>query len=121
MIRYEFDPLPPTPNQMLRMHWGKRGKAKSDLMWQIRAQEIKEAPEPCEIHALWTVYRKMDADNAIGRLKLVIDALKEMGVLKDDSLRYVKLVDAEQERTNDPRKQKLIIEIREQGESWTRN
>ncbi len=89
-LSYRFDTLPPTPNRWARMHWATRAKWKDVMMWQIKAQGVKDAPEPCEIEVTWRVFRLMDKDNAHGRLKSVFDALVALDVLTDDNPKIIR-------------------------------
>lgn len=95
--------LSPSLNKLLRMHWGERKKLKEDLAWEVFAELNKLNPDyevvviPQKVFIKITSYRKsfLDKDNFIGGLKPLIDAIKELKLIYDDSEEFLNL-EAEQ-------------------------
>ena len=91
--------LTPSLNKLLRMHWAERKKLKDDLAWEVFAELQKQNPEyevillPQKAKLEITSYRKsfLDKDNFIGGLKLLIDAIKELRIIYDDSPEFLTL------------------------------
>lgn len=97
IIQFEFDKLPPTLNQMLRMKRYARDALLDSWSWWMFEQAYNElllTPGPrlrsvriiFELH----VYRLMDWDNASARFKIPGDALVNAAVIFDDSPKIVK-------------------------------
>ena len=67
-------------------------KSKKDsqtiIAWQLYSQNIEQIKTPCKIRVIWHVdSKRMDLDNLL--LKNVLDAMQQMGVLKNDNLNHV--------------------------------
>lgn len=78
------------------MHWTSKQRDKQDWCshllphYKIRKDMIMWTKTKLHI----TVYRKrlQDTDNHYASLKNLIDALKDMGFIKDDNLKYLDLI-----------------------------
>lgn len=88
-------PLPtPSMNSLWGHHWSKKARARKQWAWMVRAERLrllKLGPLPSNValplHVTVDRYgpRVIDADNAIGGSKMLIDALVAEGFLIDDS------------------------------------
>ncbi len=114
--------LPPGlngPEGLLRRHWRKRSQDKlairgrivtTGLWWDhadipcnvVRGHRLFPAPRPCRI--IWTRYavRLMDFTNAAASFKNLEDVLVDLGVLEDDSPKFVTELVVRQEKVKKP-------------------
>ena len=92
---------PPSMNKLERMHWAVKKKLRArygyGLMAGIRELDPKPAPgsyDPPRMVAVFTVYRNrmLDEDNAYGGLKPMIDALRDVKLIRNDSTRWFRMV-----------------------------
>lgn len=84
--RYDFTIpiLTPTANELLRLHWRKRGKLLKDVAWYIRTNAVP--PAAPFANARVTIHRnvtsnyhgKLDADGEKMIAKLILDALQPL-------------------------------------------
>lgn len=93
-------------NQLHRMHWAKKARYQSDLVWQLIAAMGRNKPPKASQHRTLSIMacvkRFQDDDNFIGSLKPLIDALrdKKVGLLVDDNAEWLTL-SAEQKKAKD--------------------
>ena len=97
MITYDFNFRLPSLNEYTRAcrtnaYVG--AKMKSDieeqLMWAIKAQGIKRPNGRVLVRFVWREKtKKRDLDNIAFAKKFILDAFVHMGVLEDDSQKYV--------------------------------
>jgi hypothetical protein len=105
--------LPPSTNQLERLHWAAKKRMRNALRWElIEAMATGGAPmppvlihpHPGRMRVRIKVYRPrlLDPDNAMGGLKVLLDAMRDMGLLKNDSPKWLDLAPPEQiiERKN---------------------
>lgn len=101
---------PPSLNKLLRMHWAKR-----NLLKRQWTNDIKLSAQVMEYAVLmnWAKSRNrlrlriclrharlFDKDNAYGSVKVVLDAIKSLGFIADDSPEFIDLeVTQEKSRT----------------------
>lgn len=102
-MKFTIDGCPPSANELLRMHWAVKKRMRQRLAWQIAAAigigkwpvekarkrlmiEIWRAPKPGK-----KLTRRLDPDNLVGGCKILIDALRDMGLLYQDSPRWLEL------------------------------
>ena len=105
-------------NDLLRMHWAVRKKLKDDLAWEVFAELNKVDPghevvrTPQKVFMKITSYRKsfLDKDNFFGGLKELIDVIKELRLIYDDSPEYLNL-EAEQKIEKKRKEQRTEIFI----------
>lgn len=107
---------PLSTNQLERLHWAVKRKMRSRLAWEIRFALLdagydvpREIPPPKpqpKMSVKIRAYRKrrLDPDNAFGGVKVIIDAMRDVGLLHNDSPRWIALdveqfVDAQNIRT----------------------
>ena len=111
-----FTDLPST-NQRERMHWAKRRKLKhailKELTVAVRAQTLKpvkrEQMKKCVTITLYRKGRRFDQDNAFGAVKPLVDALRELGLIWNDSPKWLDLGVAQRLDHRNPR---VEIEIK---------
>jgi Holliday junction resolvase RusA-like endonuclease len=94
--------VPPGPNGprgMLRSHWTRRRKIQNDWICLIgvtlRDQGIWSVPPVdhfVQVRIWQTRKRQMDPDNLTASCKVILDALKHHGLIKDDSPKWISLV-----------------------------
>lgn len=92
---------PQSANQMLRKHWAVRKREQSRLKWTvIDALASTGMPLPpifyrsaVPMRMTVRVFRKrrLDYDNAIAGLKPLVDVIKELGIIHDDSPKWLDL------------------------------
>lgn len=98
MIKFEVEGRPISLNQLYNKHWTKRGQAKQVLWWQVKAAIVKykipkqALTKPATLDFIFHVLRPIDCDNCAGTCKMIIDFLREWGILKNDSPQYVKKI-----------------------------
>jgi len=88
---------PPSLNAMQRMHWAQRMEIKDTWAEEI-AVAAKEAGKPqfkraeVRLRLYYRTHRRRDADNAIGGAgKVILDALRKAGVIRDDHTDAIRL------------------------------
>ena len=83
------DWVPPSLNLMLRMNrWNRAGLRQLAGQYLVAAGlPRQQSPTNHRVKVTIQMYRKrpMDRDNAAGALKVLFDALKEFGYMRDDS------------------------------------
>jgi hypothetical protein len=97
MISLTIRTLPPSPNQ--RMHWAAKKKLRETFAKEIYCGCFEELESP-----LWGCPRKMilstriywktrrlDEDNAFGSLKILIDAMRDIGLIYRDSPKWLEV------------------------------
>jgi hypothetical protein len=107
--------VPPSLNIQMHWHWSKRKKEK--LLWQqeiitaFGAGRIPQATDRMKMEITMFNSRLYDADNLAGAYKVVVDAIKELGFIKEDSRKWV---DLQYDQMKVPRnKSSTHIEIQE--------
>lgn len=82
-------------NKVLRWHWGRRKKEKEEWsawlltkkkdLWGVKKRVFKK------LTIISHRKRLLDPDNLWGAAKLCIDAVKEMGLIRDDNTKSCKI------------------------------
>lgn len=113
-----------TPHgRLLRMPWRERLKLKNELLQEVWAETFDkishtEIIKPKRYRLNIMVYqptRRMDKDNLYASCKLLIDALRKLGLIYNDSPRWLDL-DIQQDLDHDnPRVEIDITELKPQG------
>jgi len=95
MIRMLEIPEPtPSLNAILRMHWSSRikfGERWELLLLEARAHFMPAARRKRFVRITRVASRLLDLDNLWGGAKIPIDAMKKLGIVVDDSPRWLKL------------------------------
>lgn len=84
-------PLPPSQNQLLRMHWARRAKLKKEYTWLLCADKqrlawIADNGHAKQYHVTITrrsCGREPDPKNLEEATKLILDALVESAIIPD--------------------------------------
>jgi hypothetical protein len=87
---------PPSLNQTLRMHWIERRRLQRLWVKEIWVAAFEaQIKTPPTLKAKVSIERRgpklLDPDNAVGATKIVIDALKDCGLIEDDSPDHIEL------------------------------
>jgi len=108
-LRIVIEGVTPSLNKYLGMHWAQRRKLRPQYAWAVRvamleagwAEEGDLYPELTpKMKVQITSHRKalLDRDNLVGGAKPLIDALKDVHAIRDDSpawvsIEYIQVVD----------------------------
>ena len=86
----------PSLNRLLRLHWADRRKLKDDWQWLLLAERAKGNFPKHQTKLKITITRfspkLLDTDNLYGSCKIVLDAMKAVGILVDDSPSHIDLI-----------------------------
>ena len=107
----------PSLNKQLRMHWYARARVKKqcvkavDDALKVSGYKVTEMIKPSRRRVTIISYRKrlLDEDNNVGSTKPLLDAVKDMGLIWDDSPKFCELV-TRQEKAKDVRTE-IRIEV----------
>jgi hypothetical protein len=121
-IKIVIKSLTPSLNPLLRMNRFKRMKLKEDLAWEVFVELQEQNPgyevigTPRKMNLNIISYRKsfLDKDNFWGGLKPLVDAIKELRLIYDDSKEFLKW-DAEQRIEKKRKNQRTEIIISRVG------
>ena len=119
----------PSLNNQLRAHWAVRKRTKDNAAWHLRAVMGRKSIDHLDRFAnvRITVYsnapkstggrvRALDRDNLIGGQKPLVDAMKQAGILKDDSPKWAAIAYVEnRDKVERPRTEIEIGYGKEQG------
>ena len=87
--------VPPSLNVLLRMHWAERARVMGRLRdWTAGCVRYAQVPPLGRARITITRYapgRPLDADNAAGAMKPVLDGIKVAGVVTDDDATHVQV------------------------------
>ena len=100
-MKLTLQSIPPSANVVMRMHWGQRKRLRSQLQWELTAALAdmgrklppllygKTAPKR---RVTVTTYRprRLDPDNA--GPKILLDAMRDIGLIRNDSPKWLELV-----------------------------
>lgn len=74
------------PGGLLRMHWSRRQKLRTEYEWVVSAAKLPRLAGPVRlVLTRYSTGPQMDYDNLVSTGKLLIDALVNCGILPDDS------------------------------------
>jgi Holliday junction resolvase RusA-like endonuclease len=110
---------PPSLNRLMHGHWASRWALKQKNMevviWAIKQCKIKPVDKCTVKIRIFADNRRADEDNIKGSgLKIILDSLKNAGIIHDDSKRYVESSNATIEYIkNEPYTEVIIEEIEE--------
>lgn len=109
--------VPPSANQMLRTHFAVAKRAQVKLKWMVAdaiatdsgrfetlPPEFIRASGPMGMTVVVFRKRRLDTDNAMAGLKGLVDVVKDLGLIHDDSPKWLDLgldqrIDAANPRT----------------------
>lgn len=119
ILAIKLDCLPPSLNRLLRMHWAFRENVKKLLEKEIYYSSLPRLVEftmtrraKRRVRIIINHKRMDDPDNLSGRAKLILDVLKYMHLIWDDSSGWIDLK-VEQKKTKIDEWTDIIIEKKE--------
>jgi len=112
----------PSNNSLLRMHWAERKRLKAVFMREIwiwvqlveneRIPILREKKKKSVRIILYRKHRRFDKDNAYGGCKMVVDAIRELGLIYNDSPKWLDLT-VSQELSKTPETHIMIEDFEE--------
>jgi Holliday junction resolvase RusA-like endonuclease len=123
-VRLTLQSIPTSTNQLERMHWAVKKRLRSQLQWELTAALAdvgrklppllygKAAPKR---RVTITAYRprRLDQDNATGGCKVLLDAMRDIGLIRNDSPKWLELVVNQAIEKRDCRTEILIEDKKE--------
>lgn len=100
-------------NVLLRWHWQTRREHLDQWEWLIKAEFRGLPPRaqgPMKVHITSFRTKLLDKDNLVGGCKPILDALRNQGLIKDDSPEWVE-VDYQQVKVNGGSQTKTVIQL----------
>lgn len=102
MLSFTIDGyIPPSGNQQLRKHWAARKREQDKLKWAVvdaiaatgdpLPPEYIRAGRPMRMTVRCFRIRRLDTDNAMAGIKPLVDVVKELGIIHDDSPAWLDL------------------------------
>jgi Holliday junction resolvase RusA-like endonuclease len=102
-MKLTLQSIPPSMNMLMRMHWAQRKRLRNQLQWELTAALAdlgrklppllygKTAPKR---RVTITTFRprRLDPDNAAGGCKVLLDAMRDIGLIRNDSPKWLELV-----------------------------
>lgn len=94
--------VPPSNNELKRMHWAKYRRIRESFAWVLQRELIRTGFPclPCQapkmrvlitIHSHVARARRLDSDNLWGGCKPLIDAMRDAGLIRNDSPKWLDL------------------------------
>ena len=110
-MKYEIDYVGPSWNKIyaINNHWTRKkivDEARRDMGYLLRQKKIPPCKTRVDIRIEEFRPRPIDSDNVCS--KIILDCLKDIGVLKNDSPAFVRWVSTKSEKGE----RKTIIEIK---------
>lgn len=104
----------PTPNQLLRMHWRQRHKLKGEYTLLLKAaganeKRYRSGQEKRKISII--SYRKKqmrDPDNLYFTAKILLDSIRDVGLIWDDSMKFINLSVSQETDKENPRTEVIV-------------
>ena len=98
ILSFELPWATPSNNQLLRMHWSVRRRMLTEMRVAVLALILRSAtewPRPPGRKVAVTITRvsprQLDRDNLYGGAKVLLDAMTQLGLIRDDSEQWVKV------------------------------
>ena len=102
-MKLTLQSIPPSMNMLMRMHWAQRKRLRNQLQWELTAALAdlgrklppllygKTAPKR---RVTITAYRprRLDPDNSYGGCKVLLDSMRDIGLIRNDSPKWLELV-----------------------------
>lgn len=108
-IEFTITTIPPTFNQLLRMHWSDRTDAKETWTALIQSKTSERIRTPVRLEYNRVSSQTMDIENLYASLKVPIDALVRANVLPDDDPSCICSISATQTHASSPRTEIALI------------
>lgn len=101
MIKLDLPESTPTNNALLRQHWTKYRQIRKHwsmlvMMAKSHARIHLRTTQPVSVTIIRYGKQPLDPDNLVGGCKVLIDALKDHGLIADDSPQYLTLAVSQQ-------------------------
>ena len=120
-MKLTISSLPPSTNQLERMHWAVKKRMRSSFAWELvaalgetdmRLPPLLIGPKAPKRRIAITIYRPrlLDDDNCAGGLKPLLDAMRDLGLLRNDSPKWMDLVKPVQYVSKDNQRTEILIE-----------
>jgi len=108
----------PSANKVMRMHWAERKRLRIRLAAEIGCAYMDQSDKPIHrrqikrsvIVKLYRRGRRFDKDNAYGAAKILIDSLRDLGLIYNDSEKWLDLSVCQELDHENPR---TVIEIKD--------
>jgi hypothetical protein len=107
-------PLSPSQNQLREMHWAKREKLQKEFAWLIVQAVGNRCSVLNRVHitiTLKTYGVELSPDKLEAPAKLVLDALKRAGIIKDDDPKHISVTMC-WEQSKKEKDQRILVEIK---------
>lgn len=111
ILQMNIPDVPPSLNELLRMHWAKKIRLQAKWEGEIWVAMPKRFDAAEKMRVRITLYhsRFYDKDNAYGAVKPIVDSLRKLDLIRDDTAEHLEL---EVEQAKCPHKQRhTVIEI----------
>jgi hypothetical protein len=121
-VRIEWSDVPPSLNRVLRMHWAVKRKEADKWFAVLHCMPIAERQRLVDaskagkrVRMTITLHnaRQFDKDNSYGAVKVIVDAAKQLGYMRDDSPAYLDLDVQQVKSTRNSKKTIIELEILE--------
>ena len=122
MVTIKLPIVTPSPNKLLRMHFTERTRLRNEYGWLLVAAGAKDE----QYQAGWKEWRQveimsfrkrlLDPDNLVGSMKILLDAMQEVGLLFDDSAKYLTLAVSQTITKDEPWTEIKIRTLEEKNE-----
>lgn len=119
MIKLTIPVVLPSLNKLERMHWAVKKKLRKRFADEVHAawwesgDPVKVGPQKLRLST--TIYwksRRLDEDNAMGSLKILIDAMRDVGLIYRDSPKWLEVVKPIQRLDHDNPRVEIRLEER---------
>lgn len=113
VLEFSLGTLTLSPNVLLRRHWSARTKMRDDYSWAItaalRTSDLKAWGCPSErvrVEITRQGGRTLDQDNLVGSVKILVDALRNVNLIRDDTPAAIDLIVRQQ---GGPREMRICL------------
>ena len=120
-IQFELPLVETDPNKILGRHWRMKHKRfekiKTDIARLVAGRIPKTPLKKFRIKIVRRfnpeTSRTLDWDNLIASFKPGIDGLVRAGIIQNDSWKYIRHIDSDQEKTSEGQKTALVFHVEE--------
>jgi hypothetical protein len=92
-VTLDIPDIPPSLNKVLNMHWRAKRKLAEKWGWEVKIAKGQQRIQLGRNKVLITLWhsRFYDRDNAFGACKVLVDALRYMNIIVDDTREWLEL------------------------------